>query len=343
MSLGTGPETTYRFSLTMLEDRRSEVLRALVEEHIQTGEPVSSQAVLVRSALGVSAATIRNDLAALEIEGLVHQPHTSAGRVPTVAGYRYYVDHLGPSRLRSAAQSKITAVFGDVHLELSKLLRATSDLLAEITDLPSVVVAPALSKEHVRAVHTVQIANDQILLVVVTEGGRVVQQRGRVRVAVTPLEVEEAQQFVSEAVIGKELGSPPEFAEGFDSASEPVREATLTITDCLHLAGTAATEMFLGGTQRMAQVWEDLSTVQRVLQIMEREAEVMELLAHASGTSIQLGEDLDLAVVSKTYDVAGDAGSVGVIGPMRMNYKRAVSAVEEVSRELEEQIGTRSD
>jgi heat-inducible transcriptional repressor len=122
-----------------------------------------------------------------------------------------------------------------------------------------------------------------------------------------------------------------------------VREAVLTITDSLHLAGTTGSEMFVGGTQRMTQVWHDLSTVQRILEIMEREAEVIDLLASASGTSIQLGEDLDLAVVSKAYESRGDGGSVGVIGPMRMNYKRAISAVEEVTRELEEQIGTGTD
>lgn len=328
----------------MLEDRRSEVLGALVEEHIKTGEPVSSRAVLERSRLNVSAATIRNDLAALEQEGLVQQPHTSAGRVPTVSGYRYYVDHLGPGRLRQAAQAKIAGLFGDVHLELSKLLKATSDLLAEITDLPSVVVAPGFAKENVRAVHTVQVDKDQLLVIAVTEGGRVVQQRGRVRVPVTPLEIEEAQQIVSGAVVGKELGSTPEFAEDLDhDVSKPVREAVLTVVDSLHLAGTSGSEMFVGGAQRMTQVWHDLSTVQRILEIMEREAEVMDLLASASGTSIQLGDDLDMAVVSKAYESRGDGGSVGVIGPMRMNYKRAISAVEEVTRELEEQIGARTD
>lgn len=326
----------------MLEDRRSEVLRALVEEHIKTGSPVSSRAVLERSHLDVSAATIRNDLAALEQEGLVQQPHTSAGRVPTVAGYRYYVDHLGPGRLRQAAQAKISTLFGDVHVELSKLLRATSDLLAEITDLPSVVVAPGFAKENVRAVHTVQVANDQVLIIAVTEGGRVVQQRGRVRVPVTPMEVEEAQQLVNAAVIGKELGVTPELEDLDDAVSNPVRETALTIVDSLHLAGTAGSEMFVGGTQRMTQVWQDLSTVQRILEIMEREAEVIDLLASASGTSIQLGDDLDLAVVSKAYESRGEGGSVGVIGPMRMNYKQAISAVEEVTRELEEQIGAGS-
>lgn len=328
----------------MLEDRRSEVLRALVEEHIKTGEPVSSRAVLDRSTLGVSAATIRNDLAALEQEGLVMQPHTSAGRVPTVSGYRYYVDHLGPSRLRQAAQDRVTSVFGDVHLELSKLLKATSDLLVEITDLPSVVVAPGVTRENIRTVHTVQVSSDQVLVVVVTEAGRVVQQRGRIRVPVTPMEIAEAQDLISSMVVGTTLGAVPELSETYgQSLSKPVVETVLTIADCLHLAGTGSTEVFLGGTQRMAQVWQDLSTVQRILEIMEREAEVLSLMAAAPGTSVQLGDDLDMAVVSKAYDSGGEGGSVGVIGPMRMNYKRVISAVEEVTRELEEQIGTRSD
>lgn len=328
----------------MLEERRSEVLRALVEEHIKTGEPVSSRAILERSRLGVSAATIRHDLTVLETEGYVLQPHTSAGRIPTVAGYRYYVDHLGPGRLRQEAQTKVATFFGDVHLELSKLLKATSDLLVEITDLPSVVVAPSFSKENVRAVHTVQVTNDQVLVVIVTEGGRVVQQRGRIRVPVTPLEIEEAQQLVAQAVVGQELGVTPTFDEGYEKdLTEPVLETMLTIVDSLHLAGGGGSEVFLGGTQRMARVWQDLSTVQRILEMMERDAEVMNLLAGAAGTSIQLGEDLDMAVVSKGYDSGGEVGSVGVIGPMRMNYRRVISAVEEVSRELEGQIGSRSD
>jgi heat-inducible transcriptional repressor len=330
--------------MAMLEDRRSEVLRALVEEHIKTGEPVSSRAVLERSKLAVSAATVRSDLATLEQEGLVLQPHTSAGRVPTVAGYRYYVDHLGPGRLRQAAQAKVSHAFSDVHLELSKLLKATSDLLVEITDLPSVVVAPGLARENVRVIHTVQVSNDQVLVVVVTEGGRVVQQRGRVRVPVTPLEIEEAQQLISTAVVGRELGATPNLDNAYnEDLSKPVHEAVLTITDCLHLAGSGSSEMFLGGTQRMAQVWQDLSTVQRILEIMEREAEVLSLMTAAPGTSIQLGDDLDMAVVSKTYESGGEGGSIGVIGPMRMNYRRVISAVEEVTRELEEQIGTRAD
>jgi heat-inducible transcriptional repressor len=333
----------------MLEDRRSEILRALVEEHIRSGEPVSSRAIVERARLTVSTATVRNDLSALEAEGLVIQPHTSAGRVPTAAAYRYYVDHLGPGRLRSAAQSKINTFFGEVHLELSKLLKATSDLLAEVTELPAVVVAPGLVGDRVRAMHSVQVTADQVLLVVVTEGGRVLQQRAGFRLPVSTGELENAHRLVSAVAVGRDLGSDLGISdEEMSRLGETTREAVLTINDGLHLAAVAAREMFVGGTQRFTTVWEDLTAVQRILEVLEREAEVMKILAGASGTSIQIGaelpvHDVDLAVVSTTYEAGSTGGSVGVIGPMRMNYKKAISAVEEVSRELEDRISSDAD
>jgi heat-inducible transcriptional repressor len=332
----------------MLEDRRSEILRVLVEEHIRTGEPVSSRAVAERSRLQVSTATIRNDLAALEAEGFAVQPHTSAGRVPTATAYRYYVDHLSPGRLRTAAQAKIATFFGEVHLELSKLLKSTSDLLADVTDLPAVVVAPGLIGDRMRSVHAVQVTADQILLVAVTEGGRVAQQRGRLRAPVTPSELDEAQEVIAETYVGATLGADiPLSEERMASLSAPVREAVLTLVDALHLAASAGSEIFVGGTQRLSSVWQDLSAVRRVLDVLEREAEVMALLAAEEGTSIQFASelpalDLDMAVVSKNYESVSGGGSVGVIGPMRMNYKRVISAVEEISRELEEQISQTS-
>ncbi|MEX0946767.1 MAG: heat-inducible transcriptional repressor HrcA, partial [Acidimicrobiia bacterium] len=133
----------------MLEERRSEVLRALVEEHIRTGEPVSSRSILQHSAISVSTATIRHDLAALERDGFVVQPHTSAGRVPTSRAYRYYVDHLGRGRLTSTSQARIVGFFSTVQLELSNLLKATSQLLAEVAHNPAVVVRPSIGGEHV--------------------------------------------------------------------------------------------------------------------------------------------------------------------------------------------------
>ncbi len=334
----------------MLEDRRSEILRVLVEEHIRTGEPVSSKSIAEQSRLAVSPATIRNDLAALEHEGYVVQPHTSAGRIPTANAYRYYVDHLSPGRLRHAAQERVNSFFGEVHLELSNLLKATSDLLAELTDLPAVVVAPGLSRDRIRSLHTVQVTADQLLVVIVTVGGRVVQHRGRVRVPVTPMEIERGQQLVAAAVVGAVVGSWPAVSdEVLEELDDTTREAVLTIVDCLHLATSAGSELFIGGTQRTNTAWhDDPDTASLVLDILQREAEVMKLLAGASGVSIHIGSKLehahvDMSVVSRSYDASGEVGSVGVIGPLRMDYKRAITAVEEVSRELEEQITPRNN
>ncbi|MFO7300568.1 MAG: heat-inducible transcriptional repressor HrcA [Actinomycetes bacterium] len=333
----------------MLEDRKAEVLRVLVEEHIRTGEPVSSKTIAEISGLGVSAATIRNDLAVLEQEGYVVQPHTSAGRVPTAKAYRYYVDHL-EVQSRPRLHRRISAMFGEMNMELSKLLRATSDLLAELTELPAVVVAPGIRRDRIKSLHAVQLTTEQMLVVVITEAGRVVQHRGRLTVPVGSDLVETAQRFVAAELVGQELGSvreiPPERLEELD---EPMRALVDTLVDCVHAAASSGNEMFVAGAQRMPTAWDDASTISRVLEILQREAELMKIIAGASALTVQLGtemlehEPLDLAVVSRTFDASGEAGSVGVIGPMRMNYKRAIQAVEEVSRELESQIGSTVD
>jgi heat-inducible transcriptional repressor len=155
--------------------------------------------------------------------------------------------------------------------------------------------------------------------------------------------------MVSTAAVGMVLGSEPAISEEeLARLDEPIREAVLTINDGLQLVAASGTEMFIGGTQRLTSVWEDLSAVQSILEVLAREAEVMKILAAATGTSIQIGSelpvhDVDLAVVSKTYEIGSSGGSVGVIGPMRMDYKRAISAVEEVSRELEDRISSEQD
>ena len=133
----------------MLDDRKSRVLKALVEEYIRTGEPVSSQTVLTRSGLDVSSATVRNDLARLESYGFVAQPHTSAGRLPTHQGYRFYVDHLSPVKLREATRGQIDEFFREVHNQISEMLRESSTLVSELTKYPAVVVGPEIGRAHV--------------------------------------------------------------------------------------------------------------------------------------------------------------------------------------------------
>lgn len=327
----------------MLEERRDDILRILVEEYIRSGEPVSSRTVCEVGDLGVSTATVRAELAALERDGYVAQPHTSAGRVPTSKAYRYYVDHLGPTQLRAGTQTKIANFFDTVHLELAKLLKATSQLLADITDLPAVVVAPGVAGEKVRDVHLVQLTSEVILAMVVTEGGRVIQDRVRLDRPISPAELSEVERAMSGAIVGTRIGSSVSGDALRAQVGAAAADVAIEVMSVIARAAAAESDVYLGGTRRMASVWEDLSEVRRVLEVVEREAMVLNILARAPGTSIRIGAelpvtDVELAVVSTTYDTGALPGSVGVIGPMRMNYGKVISAVEEVSRELEDWI-----
>lgn len=332
------------YPVGMLEERRNEILRSLVEEYIKSGEPVSSRTICESTDLGVSAATVRNEMAALERDGFVFQPHTSAGRVPTASAYRYYVDHLGPSKLREPTHAKITGFFDSVHLELTKLLKATSRLLADVTQLPAVVVAPGVAGERVRDVHLVGLSEHLILAVIVTQGGRVIQEQVRLEAPVNHDDLQEVESMVTSVAVGSPVGVPLGVsAEDRSRTAIVLVDAAEAVMGVIQRAARADSDVFVDGTRQMAAVWADLSEVQRVLEVVEREAIVLNILARAPGTLIQIGselpvDDVDMAVVSTTYDSGFTSGTVGVIGPMRMNYRRVISAVEEVSRELGDRI-----
>lgn len=329
-----------------LNERGAEILRALVEEHIRTGEPVSSRSILETTGLGVSAATIRNELAALDREGFAVQPHTSAGRVPTSRAYRYYVDHISPSKLGSGTKQRISSFFGTVHLELGRLLKATTELLSEITHYPAVAYGPAPTGEAVRAVHLVQLGAKTALLVVVSDSGRVAQEICRLGEAVTTSELEEAETALAKLITGVDLALASNTdTHGFE-LSPAVRSVLTAAFDGLERTAQQTAEVYVGGTRQMATVWDNLQTVHRVLEVLEREAILLEILARTPGTQIQIGEelgvpeDIDIAVVSSSFEAGPREGRVGVIGPMRMDYREVISTVEGVSRELGGRIGS---
>lgn len=333
----------------MLDERKSEVLRALVEEHIRTAQPVSSRAILDLTRLNVSAATIRNDVAALERDGYVVKPHTSAGRIPTSLAYRYYVDNCTPRRLRTATRTKISGFFSSFHHGLGELLKDTSDLLSDITHYPSVVVGPGLGGEAIHGVHLVQIAGQLVLVVLVTDSGRVNQELVRLAEPVEPKEVAHAEQLMERLLENGSLTEASVTAEGLGKDwPAPVADLVRGALDAAGRSEEVTRDVYVGGTSQMASLWEDLAKVHRVLALFERDALMLSILTNVpEGTGIQIGgelqveDEVDIAVVSTTYQVGGKpGGSVGVIGPMRMDYRRAISAVEEVRENLEESLGS---
>ena len=328
----------------MLDDRKARVLQALVEEYIRTGEPVSSQVILERSALDVSSATIRNEVARLESYGFVAQPHTSSGRIPTHQGYRYYVDHCSPARLRSATHDRIRSFFADVHSEVSRLLKETSGLVADITHLPAVVISPQAELDRIHAVHLVRLGSSAVLVVTIAETGQVAQHVVTLSFEPTDDQIDEAERGLERVYAGRDLAE----ADGDQRLkSGDLPDLVRRIIDPVHLeiqrVEGAAPQLFIGGTSQLAGLWADLAIVHHMLDLLERDSDLQAILGESTdGTSVRIGEEigdtLDLAVVSTAFGSRG-TGRVGVIGPMRMDYRRTIRVVEEISENLEESLG----
>jgi heat-inducible transcriptional repressor len=328
----------------MIDDRKARVLEALVEEYIRTGEPVSSSAILERSALDVSSATIRNELARLESYGFVAQPHTSAGRVPTHQGYRFYVDHCSPARLRSATHDRIRSFFADVHREVSKLLKETSGLVSDITHLPAVVIGPQADVSRIHAVHLVRLGSTAVLVVTIAETGQVTQHVVTLGFEPTDEQLDEAERVIEGVYAGRDLDEANE-DQLLNNADLPdlVRRIIDPVHHEIQHGETSAPQLFVGGTSQLAGLWADLAIVHRMLDLLERDSDVQAILGEpADGTTVRIGEEigdtLDLAVVSTPFGPRG-SGRVGVIGPMRMDYRRSIRVVEEISENLEERLG----
>ncbi|MDH3607263.1 MAG: heat-inducible transcriptional repressor HrcA [Acidimicrobiia bacterium] len=330
-----------------MDERKAAVLNALVDEHIRTGHPVSSRAILEATKLKVSSATIRNDLAALEADGLVAQPHTSAGRIPTEKGFRYYVDHTDPAQLRAGTRDRINEFFMSFHHELRSLLKQTSELLTDITAYPAVVMGPGLVGEQIHGVHLVQLGSHVLLMVLVTEAGQVTQELVRLPEAIEPSQVGRLEEALVQALVGRTLAEAREALK--DTPKElPAGDAGIvtTLADAALKSESDTREMFVGGTSMLANLWEDISKVHFILELLERDSSVMGLVdSQAPGTSVLIGpelgsNELDLAVVSTSYGVDKSSGRVAVLGPMRMNYRRTIRVVEEVGDGLTDSLSS---
>jgi heat-inducible transcriptional repressor len=329
----------------MLDDRRSQVLKALVEEYIREGEPVSSGSVLERSGLDVSSATIRNDLARLESYGFVEQPHTSSGRVPTHQGYRFYVDHLAPTRLREGTRDQIDSFFHDVHRQVSELLRDTSTFVSELTTYPSIIVGPGATSEVVTQIRLIPLGGTVVLAVAVADTGSVHQEFVDIGMMPDLDTLEAAERLIVAAYEGRPLDDPLDTHLLMSDLPAVVRRVVGPVSKQLVAAREHEREVYVGGTAQMASLWNDLTMVQSLLELIDQQASLVDLVTDdEEGTHVRFGPDLgdvdDLAVVTTTYELpSGGTGRIGVMGPMRMNYRRTIRVVEQVSEKLSDGSG----
>ncbi|HMK62835.1 MAG TPA: heat-inducible transcriptional repressor HrcA, partial [Acidimicrobiales bacterium] len=279
-------------ALDELDDRKAAILKAVVSEYVDSAQPVGSGHITGQPGVEVSSATVRSDMAALEREGYLVQPHTSAGRIPTDKGYRFFVDHLGRHGSLGADQrQQVRQFFRHVHGEVEELLGRTSGLLAELTDYAAVVVGTTHERATVRSVQLVDLGPRRALLVVVLSDGSVEKQ---------VLELPEGTAQAALAALSKRLTTAnrggtlvhlaePGSTKGADD--ELMRRARAALAELC--APPEHEHVFVGGSSRMAAAFDAMDTVRSVLSILEQQLVVVELIEDIldRGLSVAIGTE----------------------------------------------------
>ncbi len=326
----------------MLDERKSAILHAVVEEYIETAQPVGSAHVAQRSALAVSSATVRNEMGVLEREGYLTQPHTSAGRIPTDKGYRLFVDSLAPGGLGPVQSQQVRAFFAQAHGEIERTLADTSRLLSAVTDYAAVVVGPSHDVAKIRSVQIVGLAPRLALVVIVLSNGVVEKRPLELATDAGDVTLGAASNRLASLLAGTSWGgaAPTVLPSGDGSVDEIITAALDALAGPVEGEGG---QVFVGGASRMAVAFDAVETIRGVLGILEEQYVMVGLLSDVlgRGLSVSIGAEhgvpslADCSVIVAPYEVEGEQlGTVGILGPTRMHYEQALAAVAVVSRRL---------
>ena len=328
----------------MLDERKTAILRAIVQEYIATAQPVGSTHIAQVSGVQVSSATVRNEMAVLEQEGYLVQPHTSAGRIPTDKGYRFFVDHLtAPGQLDQVAVRRVGEFFDATHGRLEQLLQHTSQLLSQLTHHAALVVGPPLDKATVRSVQLVGLSARMAVVVAVFSNGSVENETVELSGDVSEVRLAAASAHLQRVLTGGTLERGDLVASG-DAETDAVCRAAVEAL----LAARETEPVFVGGTAVMAQSFDAVDTVRTILSTLEQQYVMVSLVRDVlnRGLSVAIGAEHGVeplaacSVVVAPVVVDGEhLGSVGVLGPTRMNYPQALATVEVVSDRLGRHLG----
>ncbi|WP_150250131.1 heat-inducible transcriptional repressor HrcA [Nocardiopsis deserti] len=328
----------------MLDERKLAVLRAVVEDFVNTNEPVGSKALADRHRLGVSPATIRNDMVALEEDGYIAQPHTSAGRVPTDKGYRLFVDRLSSVKPLSTAERRAIESFLTGAVDLDEIVARTVRLLAQLTRQVAIVQYPSLTRSSVQHVELVPLGGQRIMMVVITNTGRVEQRvidgLGEVHEAA----VDDLRAMLNRAIAGRHLGDVPDAVEDLPPQVPPEhRQMAVSVLSVLleSLVERHEEKIVLAGTANLAAV-DFAASLREVLEALEENMVLIRLLGEAKDPSmltVRIGAEnfheglRSTSIVSADYGVGNQSlAKIGVVGPTRMDYPGTMGAVRAVAR-----------
>jgi heat-inducible transcriptional repressor len=343
--------------MSSADDRRFEVLRAIVADFVTSKEPIGSKALVDRHNLGVSSATVRNDMAVLEAEGYITQPHTSSGRVPTEKGYREFVDRLDDVKPLSASERRAILTFLETGVDLDDVLRRAVRLLAQLTRQVAIVQYPTLSSASVRHLEVVALTPARLLLVVITDTGRVDQRIVELGDSVDEHQLSQLRDRLGQALEGKPLSAASIAVSdlavnlnGQGGLGDAVGRAATVLVETL--VDHTEERLLLGGTANLTRNTADFGgSLRSVLEALEEQVVVLKLLAaqqQAGKVTVRIGHETEAeqmagtSVVSTLYGSSGKVyGGMGVVGPTRMDYPGTIANVAAVALYIGEVLGTR--
>ena len=334
----------------MLSPRQELILRKVVDGHLEAGQPVGSKWLAADGEVTWGPSTIRHELAVLEEHGLLAHPHTSAGRVPTDAGYRYFVDRLLPEPTSRRASSPFALSL--VRREVDEAMQATTETLSQVTDLLAVVSAPPIETSTIRRVEVLVLQPQVLMVVIITSTGGVSKRLFTFDTPVDPGLADWAASYLNEQLVGMGLGARMLGQRLSDPALAASERAFLgeLAPAFTELAETAEQTLYLDGTARLLgeHRFEDVSQLNELMELLERRVTLLNMVHDAlegaprgREVNVRIGEEnttpgmQSLAVVAAGYGLSRrDLGAVSVIGPVRMDYATAMAAVRDASMAL---------
>jgi len=337
----------------MVSDRGLEVLRVIVQDYVASREPVGSKSIVERHSFGVSAATIRNDMALLEDEELITAPHTSSGRVPTDKGYRVFVDQLSDLRPLTSAQRQAIEAFLGQSVDLDDVLARTVRLLSQLTHQVALVQYPLFVSSRIRHIELVSLSSTRLMTVLITDSGRVEQRVTDTASTVDDTFLSNLRTRLNAALGGLTLSEataklaalPPEFSP----ENQPlVREVTDTLVE--QVLANRTDKLVMAGAANLARTEDDFSgSIYPVLEAIEEQVTLLRLFSEMEvdhhGVSVSIGREnagfglAETSVLTSGYSSAGSVARVGVLGPTRMDYSNNMAAVKAVARYLSRLLG----
>jgi heat-inducible transcriptional repressor len=328
----------------VLTPRQEQLLGKVVDEFNATGQPVGSKALAADPEVLAGASTIRNELAVLEEQGLLAHPHTSAGRVPTDAGYRYFVDRLLPARREGRSELQLSLV----RREVDEAMRVTTETLSQVTNLLAIVSAPPIATTTLRHVEVLPLQPQVLMVVVITSTGGVSKRVFTFEEPVDPGLADWAAAYLNEELAGMSIGSRMLQAKLYDPALQPRERAFIAqlAPAFTELAMTAENTLYVDGAARLLSEhrFQDVSQLNELLDALERRVSLLGLLSRALDERdiyVRIGGENEmpalrsLSLVAANYGLPQrNLGTVSVIGPTRMDYAQAIRTVREAALQL---------